>query len=268
MNKILKATGALIVSAFCSFAQNAVPEPVVSVTEHGVKFGAGVITRHFEDTRIKGTKGASRVVTKDRGAMKEIVTIQSNGTSGKLDVETIDCFGPVLSLECGIWQKDALTLSLIGDFQYFWLNNSRRINGVSMESHSFVSVSHPEFGPAQGAVYSFGDRFKAKTDMDLYILDLGLKASYDFSESFGLFAVFGPTVTFADTESKVDGRHDSDEDFIFGLYAGAGAAYWFTEKVGLSCEIRYDAAFEKVETKDIKQDLDGLGGALKLLIAF
>ena len=104
--------------------------------------------------------------------------------------------------------------------------------------------------------------------MDLYILDIGLKADYAFNESFELFAVCGPTLTFADTESTVDGRHDSDDDFIFGLYAGIGAAYWFNEKVGLSCEFRYDAAFEKVETKDIKQELDGFGGALKLLFAF
>ena len=266
MNNILKSAGALIVSAFCCFAQNA--EPVVSVTEHGVKFGAGVITRHFEDTKIKGTSGGSSIVTKNLGAMNETVTVVSSGTSGKMDVETIDNFGPVLSLEYGIWQKDAITLSLIGEFQYYWLNNSRHVNGLSTETHSYTSVNHPEFGPTPSEVYTFGDRFKAKVDMDLYILDLGLKGSYDFSESFGIFAAVGPTLTFADTESKVDGRHDSDEDFIFGLYAGLGATYWFNEKVGLSCEVRYDAAFEKVETKDIKQDLDGFGGALKLLIAF
>ncbi len=266
MNKIFKFTGALIVSTFYCLAQNA--EPVVTVTEHGVKFGAGVITRHFEDTRIKGTSGGSSVITKNWGAMNETVTVVSGGTSGKMDVETIDNFGPVLSLEYGIWQKEAVTLSLIGGFQYYWLNNSRHVNGVSTESHFYTSVNHPEFGPTPSEVYTFGDRFKAKVDMDLYILDLGLKADYAFSESFEIFAAFGPTLTFADTESKVDGRHDSDEDFIFGIYAGIGAAYWFNEKIGLSCEVRYDAAFEKVETKDIKQELDGFGGALKLLIAF
>ncbi len=266
MNNFFKFTGALIVSAFCCLAQNA--EPVVTVTEHGVKFGAGVITRHFEDTKIKGTSGGSSVVTRNLGAMNETVTVVSGGTSGKMDVETIDCFGPVLSLEYGIWQKEALSLSVIGGFQYYWLNNSRHVNGVSKESHFYTSVNHPEFGPTPSEVYTFGDRFKAKVDMDLYILDLGLKADYAFSESFELFAACGPTLAFADTESKVDGRHDSDEDFIFGIYAGVGAAYWFNEKIGLSCEVRYDAAFEKVETKDIKQELEGFGGALKLLIAF
>lgn len=266
MNHILKTTTVLIISVFCCFAQNA--EPVVTVTEHGVKFGAGVITRHFEDTKIKGTSGGYSVKTKNLGAMNETVTVVSGGTSGKMDVETIDSFGPVISLEFGLLQKEAITLSLIGGFQYYWLNNSRHVNGISTESHSYTSVTHPEFGPAQGEVFTFGDRFKARVDMDLYILDLGLKADYAFSESFELFAVCGPTLTFADTESKVDGRHDSDEDFVFGIFASAGAAYWFNEKIGLSCEVRYDAAFDKVETKDIKQELDGFGGALKLLIAF
>lgn len=266
MNSICKCTGALILSALCCLAQNS--GSVVYVTEHGVKFGAGVVTRHFEDTKIKGTSGGYTVRTHNVGAMDETVTIVSGGTSGKMDVETIDCFGPVLSLEYGVWQKEAITLSIIGSFQYYWLNNSRHVNGLSTESHTYTSVNHPEFGSAQGEVYTFGDRFKAKMDMDLYVLDLGLKADYAFSESFELFAACGPTLTFADTESKVDGRHDSDEDFIFGIYAGVGAAYWFNEKIGVSCEVRYDAAFDKVETKDVKQDLDGFGGMLKLLIAF
>ena len=266
MNNICKSVGALIISAFCCFAQN--NAPVVTLSEHGVKFGAGIVTRHFENTRIKGTSGGYSVVTENYGAMNETITVVSGGTAGKMGVEAIDCFGPVLSLEYGIWQKDAITLSLIGEFQYYWLNNSRHINGRSTETHSYTSVNHPEFGPTPSEVYTFGDRFKAKVDMDLYILDIGLKSSYDFSESFGIFAAVGPTLTFADTESKVDGRHDSDEDFIFGVYAGVGMTYWFNEKVGISCEVRYDAAFEKVETKDIKQDINGFGGALKLLIAF
>ena len=157
---------------------------------------------------------------------------------------------------------------MIGDFQYYCLDNSRRINGTTTETHTFTAVQHSDFGSATGNIYVLGGNFKAKMDMDLYILDRGLKGDYAFSESFEIFAAVGPTLTFADTESKVDGRNDSDEDFIFGLYAGAGMAYWFNEKIGLSCEIRYDAAFEKVETKDIKQDLNGFGGALKLLIAF
>ena len=266
MNHIFKTAGVLILCAFFGFAQNA--EPVVSVTEHGVKFGAGVITRHFEDTKIKGTRGTSIVTSKELGAMTETVTVVSNGTAGKMDVETIDSFGPVLSLEYGVWQKEALTLSVIGGLQYYYLGNSRHINGLSTTTYSYTPVLHPEQGSVIGDVIATGNRLKARMEMDLYILDLALKADYAFSESFELFAVCGPTLTFADTDSKVDGRHDSDEDFIFGLYAGAGAAYWFNEKVGLSCEIRYDKAFEKAETKDVKQDLDGLGGALKLLIAF
>ena len=266
MNSIFKCTGALVLSALCCFAQNG--GSVVTVTEHGVKFGAGIVTRHFEDTKIKGTSGGYTVRTHNVGAMDETVTIVSGGTSGKMDVETIDCFGPVLSLEYGVWQSDAVTLSVIGDFQYFWLNNSRHVNGVSTETYSYTPVNNPEFGSVIGDIHSFGDRFKAKMDMDLYILDLGLKADYAFNESFDIYAACGPTLTFADTDSKVDGRHDSDEDFIFGFYAGVGATYWFNEKVGVACEVRYDAAFDKVETKDIKQELDGFGGALKLVIAF
>ena len=268
MKHILQATGILVLSAFCCLAQNAAPEPVVSVTGHGVKFGAGVVARHFSDTRIKGVAGGTSVAYKERGAMREAVTVVSNGTSARMDVEGMDCFGPVLSLEYGIWRKDAMTLSLVGGVQYYHLDNSCHISSLTTETHSFTPVGNPEFGSVVGDVSRRGGVFKAKMDMDLYILDVAVKAGYDVSESFGLFAAFGPTMTFADTESKVDGRHDSDEDFIFGLYAGAGVAWWFTEKVGLSCEVRYDAAFEKAETRDVKQELDGFGGALKLLIAF
>jgi opacity protein-like surface antigen len=267
INHIWKTTGAMIISAFCCLAQN--NGSIVDITEHGVKFGAGVITRHFEDTKIKGASGGTIVKTKPLGAMTETITVVSGGTSGKMDVESIDCFGPVISLEFGVWQKEAITLSVIGDFQYYCLDNSRRINGSTTETHSYTPVGeHSSFGSVIGDIYTFGDSFKAKVDMDLYILDLGLKADYAFSESFELFASFGPSVAFVDTESKVNDRHDSDEDFIFGLYANVGMAYWFSEKIGISCEIRYDTAFEKVETKDIKQELDGFGGALKLLIAF
>ncbi|MBP5672983.1 MAG: outer membrane beta-barrel protein [Victivallales bacterium] len=268
MKHILKATGALIISALCCLAQETASEPVVSVSEHGVKFGAGIITRHFSDTKIKGAAGSHSVTYKDRGAMKETITVEANGTSGKMDVESIDCFGPVLSLEYGIWQKDAVTLSLIGGFQYYHLDNSRHINAYATETHSFMPVNNPQFGSVIGNVSTLGDVFKAKMDMDLFILDLGLKAAYSLNESFDLFVTVGPTLTIADTESKVDGHHDSDDDCILGLYASAGAAWWFSEKISLSCEVRYDTAFEKVETKDIKQELDGFGGALKLLIAF
>ncbi len=266
MKHILKTTGALIAFAFCCLAQTS--EPVVSITEHGVKFGAGVITRHFENTKIKGVSERSSVTVKDHGAMNETVTVEYGGTSGRMDVETMDSFGPVLSFEIGIWQKEAITLSVIGDFQYYHLDNARHINGKSTETHAFTPVNNPEFGTAIGSVNTWWDVFKARMDMDLYIGGIGLKMNYAFNESFELFAGFGPTLTIAETESKVNGRHDSDDDFIFGLYAGAGANWWFNEKIGISCEFRYDTAFKDVETKDIKQDLDGFGGALKLLIAF
>ena len=97
MNNILKSAGVLIIFAFCCFAQDS--NSIVSVSEHGVKFGAGVVTRHFENTRIKGTSSGSSVITKNLGAMNETVTVVSGGTAGKMDVETIDCFGPVRSEE-------------------------------------------------------------------------------------------------------------------------------------------------------------------------
>ena len=62
--------------------------------------------------------------------------------------------------------------------------------------------------------------------------------------------------------------HDSSQDWIFGLYASCGAAFWFNERLGASLEIRYDEAFSRAGTRDASQNLDSFGGLLKVMTRF
>ena len=267
MNNFFKVIGIVLGAAMCCLAQESVSEGKAE-SGHGLRLGVGASWRLFEDTKIKGGAGGSSAWTRNRGAMIEKIETVSSGGSAKMDVESRDSFSPVLSLEYDFWQNDNLVLSLAADFQYFDLSNSRRINVGTTETHSFTSVNFPEFGSVVGEVIQGRDSFKAKVDTSLYIIDLGVKASFSLKESFGFFAAFGPSLTFADMDSKVGTLKDSDDDCVFGLYAAAGASFWFTKRIGLSGELRYDFAFEEADTKLAKQELDGFGAALKLVFAF
>ena len=267
MNNFFKVIGIVLGAAVCCFAQESVSEGKAD-SGCGLKLGVGASWRLFEDTKIKGGAGGSSVWTRDRGAMIERIEIVSGGASAKMDVEGRDSFSPVLSLEYDFWKNDNLVLSLAANFQYFDLSNSRSVHLDTTETHSFTSVNFPEFGSVVGEVIQGRDSFKAKVDTSLYVIDLGLKASFSLKESFGFFAAFGPSLTFADMDAKVANLKDSDDDCVFGLYAAAGASFWITERIGLSGELRYDFAFDEAETKYAKQELDGFGAALKLVFAF
>ncbi|MBR0459074.1 MAG: outer membrane beta-barrel protein, partial [Victivallales bacterium] len=115
-----------------------------------------------------------------------------------------------------------------------------------------------------------------KWEMDLYVFDIGASVGFNFDNNFAIFGSAGPSITFADMESRgtsisngVAKRSSKDElETEFGYYISGGASYWFNERMGLSLEIRYDNAFGSIGTKYVSQNLDTWGGQLKFLCRF
>ena len=109
------------------------------------------------------------------------------------------------------------------------------------------------------------------------MLDLGVEAvpkselaqlGYNFDFGLRLYLAGGPTLPLADMETSSSGHHKNELEFNWGLYVAGGASYWFTERVGIAAEVRYDDGFGTVGTRYVKQSLDTLGGSVKLLVRF
>ncbi|MCK5835258.1 MAG: hypothetical protein KAG98_05975, partial [Lentisphaeria bacterium] len=69
-------------------------------------------------------------------------------------------------------------------------------------------------------------------------------------------------------DSVVDSREDDGVDFVLGMYAEAGASFNFTERWGIGAVLRYDYAFNTVETEVIEIDLSGASASLILTYNF
>ena len=68
--------------------------------------------------------------------------------------------------------------------------------------------------------------------------------------------------------SRTTSSAASQSDKVRFVVQTGGANYWFTETIGLAAELRYDDGFGTVGTRYAKQDLDTLGGSVKLLVRF
>ena len=82
---------------------------------------------------------------------------------------------------------------------------------------------------------------------------------------------FCTSATTPNTSAKASGsrtKHDDDLEFEYGFYVSGGIAYWFSEKMGLAFDLRYDNAFGEVGTKYVSQNLDAVSGQLQVLFRF
>ena len=210
----------------------------------------------------------------------------SVGATGHYGLE--ESLAPVVSFSMGLVQKDNLELSLVANLQYFSMDSASRRNSFSGGSE-YTRLMSVMYGIPSGAEYDeivgetnytnyLSGSGRSKFAMDLYVLDLGLSLNYIFENGLQAFVAAGPSISLADMESSSSaaisgglarsGGRDNDIDYVFGMYASAGASYWITEKVGLSLEVRYDEGFNDADTRFVSQDLDGFGGMLKCLFRF
>jgi len=209
----------------------------------------------------------------------------SVGATGHYGLE--ESLAPVVSFSMGLLQKDNMELSLVANLQYFSMDSASRGGSLS-GGDEFTRLMNVMYGLPSGAEYdeTYGETnstsylsgsARSKFAMDLYVLDLGLSLNYIFENGLQAFVAAGPSISLADMESsssaaiaglaRSSGR-DNDIDYVLGIYASAGAAYWITEQVGLSLEVRYDEGFNDADTKFVSQNLDGVGGMVKCLFRF
>jgi opacity protein-like surface antigen len=211
-----------------------------------------------------------------------IVTSEGGYYSSKGSLGTADKLAPVIGIGFPLTRKDALSLDLVGNFAYFTTDSaSRDVKSYGFGQSSYQAlVQNGVVGYYDGEVVDnlnvFGGGFKAKYEMKLYQFDLGANLGFSFQNGLQLNIAAGPSFALADIDSTgysayngVSGkRHDDASKSIFGVYASAGVSYWFTEHLGLSCDVRYDEAFKDAKTKFVTQDLDTWSAGVRVLWHF
>lgn len=237
----------------------------------------------------------ARYPGQDRGVSRlTFGDIAGFSVSGRGSYADRECTAPVVGFSTSLWAKGALDLALVGNFQYYSMDTKLQgsasdSTGVSIYDR-FVSkidgVLTPTSGaesklPSSSSHQGVADLYtKVNFDMDLYVFDLGLSLGYNLDNGLRAFVAAGPTLSLADMESSaynsvaVGSGKDSnfgrsnENEFNWGLYASAGAGYWFNETIGVSAELRYDKAFGDVGTRYASQSLNTFGGMLKMQLRF
>jgi opacity protein-like surface antigen len=303
-NKMLALALGLSTSFSVVFAQEA--DSSASVADGRLQLGIGVSYRNFHkaDFRDKSSGGAysgwykNDISTLKPGApnLEELLpttgTYEYNlinatwsGSTGNGGYEFNDEIAPIFSASYAFYAKDNLSLSAVANFQFNMLDSSERGGQASGKDSLMLAARIGDVltvgEQSSSAATSLEASSKYKFDMDLYTLDLGVRLDYTLNEQLDLFVAVGPSISYADMDSSFRGnlysngnaiggfrQSDDSSDWVFGFYASAGAAFWFTEQIGASLEARYDGAFEDAETKLATQSLDTWGAALKLLYRF
>ncbi|OGV62859.1 MAG: hypothetical protein A3K19_26125 [Lentisphaerae bacterium RIFOXYB12_FULL_65_16] len=215
------------------------------------------------------------------------------GANEDLD-DTADSLAPVIGIEKALWVRDALTLSVVSNLQYYQLDAGGTDTGslaAAWYQHMWLPggagiIPAPVSGPFDGLSSDSSASVKNDMDMDLFVLDLGAKASVSVCEWFGFYGAVGPTLNFSDLETsqtesaqwnKATGpgtdsysvKHtDDDQSITLGGYAAVGLQFAVTDSVGIAAEYRYDIATDDVSTSQASVDLDGSSAQLKLTIRF
>ncbi len=221
----------------------------------------------------------------------DINSFAASGHGSYADRERI---APVVGFSTSLWAKDALDLALVGNFQYYTMDTKLQGKGSDSAGSQlydrFVSKINGTLTPTSGEQSKLDSSSshdgtvnlasKVNFDMDLYVFDLGLSLGYNLDNGLRAFVAAGPTLSLADMESSAynsvgvgSGKdsyfgRDNENEFNWGLYASAGAGYWFNETIGISAELRYDKAFGDVGTRYASQSLNTFGGMLKMQLRF
>ena len=214
------------------------------------------------------------------------------------DFSTGSRTAPVITLEKSWRQDDALHLSWVFNLQYYDLDNSfgtdvtgaaasRYFNTFNRNHWSVGGNLAPAFPGATPGLQAGTKVFvRHEFDLDLYVLDFGLKA--DYATKFANFSLAGgPTLNLSLADSRrtegatwnpVGGTADpgsytrsesaSRDQLVLGGYLAAGVNFSLTERWTLAAEYRYDVASEKVGTHHAELDLDGQSLLLRLSYAF
>jgi len=305
MNKVFKNAGLALSLAFAGsvFAQEASLESGESVSKDW-HISIGLSYRDFKKPKFRSTKtpSGSWAVTANgdsyyvidrevnnggfgyvselanyRPRTIDVVTSEGGGGSSKGSYGDMEQLGLIAGFEYAITQNESLSLNLAANFQYFMVDSAggSTVGGSSStQTYPIVNGSIGPMGWASQHDYSVsGGSVRTDMDMELYVFDLGLSVAYEFENSIVLSLAAGPSLSLADinTSAKASGartKHDDDLEFEYGFYVSGGIAYWFSEKMGVAFDLRYDNAFGEVGTKYVSQNLDAVSGQLQVLFRF
>jgi len=129
---------------------------------------------------------------------------------------------------------------------------------------------------------------RSNLEADLYVLDLGLKATFCPDSAFNLYAAAGPTLTLSDMHTyqrervawtplpppaNDPGRYaandrDSETRILLGAYAAIGLQYRISARLTVSAEFRFDVVADSPETRHAEVDLQGGSGVISCLYSF
>lgn len=301
-SRIMAVVSGLSLVACSLMAQNAENSEASSAGNWTI--GVGASYRNFRDARFTGASAGNYIgLFQDSAAgMSEyshaignymgddpvpvnVVTYAGGSAESSGDYGFEESLGIILGTSVGLWQDGRLGLDFVANFQYFKLD-SAAYGGAGSEytKNVYAAGGQVSYNDVVQQTSYIAASSKTQFDLELYVIDLGLSVDYSFENGLGLYAATGPTLSMADMESNsraglintaagnsaiagASGR-DNEIEFEWGWYVAAGASYWFSEKFGLACELRYDEALGTVGTKYVVQDLDAWGGNLKFLIRF
>lgn len=268
INKLFLLAATLF--SFGTLMAQGAPKASASPQESKWKVGVGISYRNFESTEFKGTRSTDIVLYENRelGAMYEsaYASVHTRGASG--DISLGDGLSPAIFGAYELYTKDALSLSLTAGFQYFSLDSSDALRTTTVVETYYKPVRHPEFGSVLGGTSTSVSVSGIDFDMDLYVVDLGIRADYAVIPDLSVYANAGTTLNFSDASVRVNGASASSHDFIVGVFASAGIEYHIWRGISVAADVRYDMAFDEVDVRLAEQELDGFGASLKVVYSF
>ncbi len=270
------------------------------ISTEGMTFHIGANYRNFDDVEFQGFAfdnfNNSAVVGGPFG-VQGFVNVGSNPPPqiqadyvmfGGSEDDT-DGWGPGFGIELPVGnEEEDIALSLVGNFGFF----SLQAGEISSDGLLTGSAPHDVLGdgtvvpinpnttpdPTQNLTPGAptGVQVENDFDMELYVLDIGLKGTIGVMDNFAFAVAAGPTLSIGDLDTfqrevgSAGGRRtsDSETDVVLGLYVNLEASYQFNESLGVSLGYRYDYASDDVSTDQAELDLDGHGGQIRVNIAF
>ncbi len=251
---------------------------------HSAKSGIGEAAYNITDG-VSGLDTVENIVAKYSDLRSTTIYKVSNSGGGGSSSGSYgfwECTGIRLGVEYVLFTEGSVNLSAAANVQYYQLDSASRHGNYS------GSETTTPYGMVYGSIspYPIGDSVssnllggsaKTKMDMQLVVLDLGASVSYEFENGLALSLAAGPSLTVADIDSSTSAgssyggavhKHDDDLELEFGCYVSGGVSYWFSERMGIGADIRYDEAFGDVGTSYVTQNLDSFSGMLSFLLRF
>lgn len=277
--------------------------------DHGLHLQLGAAYRTFGDVQVEsvrlrnydsmytasvplGIQGYSRLPGLRDGS--GVTADQVMYVGGEASTDNV--WAPVLGVQKDLWRRGALSLRLTAGLAYYSVDAdlAAQSGGALAAAHynyllADERVLAPPINSAPLAGFSPGTSAAfelSRFEMDLLVLDLGLRAQYDI-QRFYVAAGIGPAFYWARTDSTtvesgawnaIPGTgdpgfyrqedSDSDSDTAVGLYLSLSAGVHITPRIAAELEVRVDEVSGNTGTSQAALDLSGQSGLVKVVFDF